>query len=162
MFNVQLPERFTSKIEVDNNSGCWNWTACKDDHGYGRINTRSSGKYVYWKAHRYAWTMVNGEIPKGMIILHKCDNPPCVNPDHLRIGTYKDNSQDMVQKGRGKIVHYRGEKHSRARFTNEQVREMRRLYEHEGLSQSEIGRRYNAAPAVARRIVKYETWKDVE
>lgn len=74
---------------------CWMWTA-SCGHGYGRLNT---GERVH-RAHRVAWGIAHGSIPDGLCVLHKCDNPPCVNVDHLFLGTLKDNVRDMVSKGR--------------------------------------------------------------
>ena len=92
-----------AKATVDAN-GCWilpgfQWRSkgMKDaDVGYGCFSYRGKG----WRAHRIAWTLVNGEIPKGLFVLHRCDNPPCCNPDHLRLGTHKENMDDMNRKGR--------------------------------------------------------------
>jgi hypothetical protein len=89
-------QRFWSK--VNKTPTCWVWTACVDKMGYGRF-------YVAGKKrdhpHRISWAMKNGPIPKGMFVLHKCDNPPCVNPDHLILGTHLENMQDRDRKGRG-------------------------------------------------------------
>ena len=77
-------------------SGCWEWACGKDDWGYGKtyFNQRTE------KAHRVAWRIFNCEIPPGMLVLHKCDNPPCINPWHLFLGTNRDNMLDASRKGR--------------------------------------------------------------
>ena len=77
-------------------SGCVEWQRCCDTHEYGHL--RHLGKY--WRISRLVWTLEKGEIPKGLCVLHKCDNPKCINPDHLFLGTFKDNSDDMIKKGR--------------------------------------------------------------
>jgi len=105
-----LPVKFTDKqldqfwSKVDKTihpNGCWIWTAAKDQHGYGRCGTVHGTN----KAHRISWMIKNGFLPKshscqGVCILHKCDNPSCVNPDHLETGTQGDNMRDAAKKGR--------------------------------------------------------------
>ena len=87
-------ERFWGK--VDKTDGCWLWTAGTNINGYGRLSVNR----IAILAHRYSWALHNGEIPKGMCVMHKCDNPPCVNPDHLEMGSQQDNLKDMLSKGR--------------------------------------------------------------
>ena len=87
--------RFWNKTKKQK-SGCWEWTGSKFKSGYGQVRI----KRKLARAHRIAWELVNGPIPKGMCVLHRCDNPPCVNPDHLFLGTQSENMQDMVEKDR--------------------------------------------------------------
>jgi HNH endonuclease len=75
---------------------CWEWSGARDRYGYGKLRRDT----VYWKAHRLAWTLEHGPIPDGMYVCHHCDNPPCVNPAHLFLGTSRDNQLDRVAKGR--------------------------------------------------------------
>lgn len=77
-------------------AGCWLWTGTANERGYGRVY--SGGRM--WVAHRLSWTQANGPIPSGMFVCHKCDTPACVNPDHLFLGSPRDNVLDMVAKGR--------------------------------------------------------------
>lgn len=78
--------------------GCWLWSSSLDSTGYGVAFLKPFPKAM--KAHRVAWTLINGEIPRGLLVCHKCDIPACVNPEHLFLGTYKDNIQDSISKGR--------------------------------------------------------------
>jgi HNH endonuclease len=78
--------------------GCWTWAGRKWRNGYGRTEMVPGE----WSAHRAAWVVSNGTIPEGKHVLHRCDNPPCVRPDHLFVGTAKDNAQDRDAKGRGR------------------------------------------------------------
>lgn len=95
-------ERFTSKVLVSPNPDeCWPWLAAKAGGGYGVV--RIDG--VIHKAHRLAYELCIGPIPPGMVVMHTCDNPPCCNPSHLRLGTQRDNVLDMVAKGRMYMPH---------------------------------------------------------
>lgn len=91
-------ERFLDKVSIEPNSGCWMWTASTDTHGYGQMYVDEQGKPK--KAHRVAWQLFRGAIPNGMCVCHAHDDVWCVNPDHLFLGTHKDNSDDKVRKGR--------------------------------------------------------------
>ena len=92
--------RFWAKV-AKTDDGCWNWTASKRYKGYGAFcYYRDDGTLVQGRAHRYSWEIHNGDIPDGMFVLHSCDNPACVNPDHLFLGTNQDNVDDMMRKGR--------------------------------------------------------------
>lgn len=88
-----IAERFWDKVDKSGGeNACWNWTAAKLPHGYGKLQSMLS--------HRASWKIHFGEIPSGLLVCHKCDNPSCVNPNHLFLGTHKQNTQDMVKKGR--------------------------------------------------------------
>lgn len=89
-------QRFTRNITAAP-SGCWEWTAGRNREQYGVFTIGHTGRSL---AHRYAWELYRGAIPEGMFVLHNCDNPPCVNPAHLRIGSHEENMRDMVERGR--------------------------------------------------------------
>lgn len=95
-----IQERLWPKVDTTGGvDSCWEWLAAKKQGGYGKIGI--GGKYGGWVlAHRVAWELENGQIPSGLVVCHKCDNPGCCNPSHLFLGTQPDNLADMRRKGR--------------------------------------------------------------
>lgn len=92
--------RFSNKYEINETTDCWEWQAATNNIGYGMFRWETG---IMRTAHRVSYELFKGLIPKGMIVCHTCDNPKCVNPDHLWIGTNKDNYDDMVRKGRDNL-----------------------------------------------------------
>ena len=116
-----LEERFWPKVDVRGADECWLWRA-NVTAGYGQIRRSST---VSIQAHRASYEIAHGPIPDGLCVLHSCDNPLCVNPGHLSLGTLADNNADCRKKGRHNCGRAAGEQHSRAKLTLEDVTEIR-------------------------------------
>lgn len=95
---MSLSDRFWSKVSRGETGECWTWTGCTNAEGYGRIFTKESVQ----NAHRVSWKIANGDIPRDLVVRHRCDNPSCVNPDHLELGTHADNARDKAIRRRTK------------------------------------------------------------
>jgi hypothetical protein len=148
-----LSERFFAKIRKNDSTGCWEWTAQRDRCGYGRISKNQKPAI----AHRVSYEMHKGPIPHGAFIMHSCDNPACVNPDHLSPGSHKDNMADMALKGRSP----RGAMHPRpcAVLTERDVIEIRAA---RGVTQKMLGAKYGVGQDQISRIRAGKRWGYVQ
>lgn len=162
---------FWRKVALPNTIGtneCWEWQGTKDKDGYGQLSY--DGRLQ--RAHRVSYTIAVGPIPNGMQILHSCDNPPCVNPQHLRPGTPKENTQDAVIRGRmargerqGTHTHpetvRRGEQHLKAKLTEAQVIEILAVPNGDHL-QNSLSLQYGVDRCTINDIFKGRTWKHIK
>lgn len=159
--NGPIPEPLASRFwpNVIRGRDCWLWTGAVNSHGYGRL--RSGEDRSVLRAHRVSWELHFGPIPDGLFVLHYCDNPPCVRPDHLFLGTNTDNLRDASKKGRtGPQLHperYQGENGHRTKLTERDVRDIRRAT----ASQQAIAAQYGINPSSVSKIVLRKTWKHI-
>lgn len=143
--------RFWSKVSVTQRpESCWEWQGARHGKGYGHI--RISGKVE--KAHRIAYEIAVGPIPDGMHVCHACDNPPCCNPKHLWLGTNEDNLLDRQSKRR----HAHGVRHSRARLTEDEVREIVAI---DGISHSRIAEMFGISKTTVSHIKCGRSWRHI-
>lgn len=144
---------------VDRSEGqnaCWIWKKGKDARGYGILRFRGRA----YKAHRLAWILTHGEIDDDLFVCHHCDNPPCVNPGHMFIGTQSDNMRDMVSKGRHNPP--RGSTNPLSKLTEKQVFTIRWLYSENDLSQDRIAQMYQVSQVLISKVVRREIWRHVK
>jgi len=150
-----LQERFWCKVEIGNPDECWEWLACKDGHGYGQIGYNSKS-YIATHIAIFLTTHIMPSL--GTVVLHSCDNPSCVNPSHLKIGTHADNVADRKAKGRSGAP--KGAAHHSAKLTENQVKEIKQeLNSHYCRSFRSIGMHYGVSDTAIRKIKAGKSWK---
>lgn len=151
--NASLEQVFRSRFIPGDSDACWHWNGYVNPSGYGKITYKGRT----YRAHRLAWQFYHGRaIPDGMIVCHKCDNPACVNPRHLFLGTQGDNMQDKVQKGR----QHRGETHPRTTLTAQKVRRIRAL-RRQGMTYRRIGELVGASASNVEHVIRGDSWRHV-
>ena len=147
-------DRLLSKVAFEPTTGCWLWTGCTSQSGYG--NFRPSGARRNEPAHRAAYRMHKGAIPQGLLLCHKCDTRACVNPDHLFPGTQKDNMDDCASKGRRVDVWFTGEPHHSSKLTREAVELIRG--ERDGVSLAALALRFGVSVSAVKQVRSFRTW----
>lgn len=182
-------QRFWAKVNKESGQGpngdCWEWKGSKLPTGYGMLSI----KRITYRAHRMMWFIAYGEIPADLHVLHSCDNPSCVNPEHLWVGTAKDNARDREEKGRGNQVsgdrngararpeclargirngsytkpekRRRGEHHGCSTLTELEVLEIRRQYAAGGITQVALGIKNGVTKHAIWSIVHKKTWTHI-
>ena len=139
-------ERFWSKVDIGEPEDCWAWLKGKDLQGYSQF--KLNGKTI--GGHRYSWILKNGAIPAGLVVRHKCRGQ-CVNPDHLELGTKKQNNGDMIRDG----TSLKGIKHHNCKLTEEKVRQIRTSSK----TQGELSKDYNISGVQISNIITGKSWK---
>ena len=144
-----LWKRLLNSCIEDESSECWLWLRHTNNDGYGRLTVNGRGI----SAHRLSYSLKKGDIPLNLNVCHSCDNPRCINPDHLFTGTQSDNMKDCYEKGRSKIcpVSFKGEKNTASKLKDKDISEIRkRLIK--GEKQSSIARHFNVSQAQISNI----------
>jgi hypothetical protein len=164
---LSFEQRFWSKVKIGLPDKCWEWQGAISSRGYGSF--RRGDKIC--GAYRVSWELTYGIIPSGLCVCHKCDNPPCVNPNHLFLGTHQDNIKDRSLKGRsaktiGKYSHEhpeksRGERNGRAKLTERDVLSIRSKYASGEITQKELSNQYGVVHSVIGYIIHHKIWKHI-
>lgn len=165
-----LSERFFRFVEKQHD-GCWIWTGTKNGAGYGTIGlgTKAQGKGF---AHRVSWLIHFGPIPIGLLVCHHCDVKLCVNPSHLFLGTYQDNVDDMIAKGRnpkgeswGTPARFEqqafGERHGMSKLSEEQVRQIISEFQNGAITKAELAAKHGVCRATIRNVLSGKNWSHV-
>ncbi len=166
-------ERWASHVAIGD--GCWVWLGARDKKGYGRFKDPARKSAAC--AHRISYEHFVGPIPAGLFVCHRCDNPACVRPDHLFVGTHRDNMDDMAAKGRSTFTRWpelicrpwldcperlcRGADHPSAKLTLERVRSIRQRIA-AGETQTGLAREFGVTQANISSIVRRKTWAHLE
>jgi hypothetical protein len=172
-----LEYRFWSKVDRSNPEGCWEWKGRLNEFGYGQFYHEGTCKH----AHRISYLLTYKELPDNLFVCHKCDNPPCVNPAHLWLGTPKGNTQDSINKGRNTLVKNRGtggravvngnipESRLYSSYTNfakklnpSKVRTIRYLYSTKQYTYKDIAKIYEVTPSAIAGVIRQKTWRHLK
>lgn len=150
-----IEKRFHEKTDASGGpDACWEWTAARDTRNYGvlQVSGRALG------AHRVSWELTNGPIPEGLFVCHKCDNPGCVNPSHLFLGTPADNMHDAIDKGR--IHKVAGERHGNAKLLDQDIPDILAMLA-SGMSLAAVANHYRISRTTVCNIKNRKQWAHV-
>lgn len=159
--------RFVSKLKMSER-GCWEWAANRSPRGYGKVTVGQQDL----RSHRLAWMIFRGDIPENLFVLHRCDNPPCCNPDHLFLGTSQDNEDDKTAKNRQSKgdLHYartnpeklsRGSSHGNSKLDEAKVRTILTRYNGKRGQLTSLAREFGVTKATMHQVVTRSTWAHV-
>lgn len=152
-------DRLWKGIDIGSPNDCWEWKGRPGKNGYCKMSINGREEYI----HRIVYQISIGPIPDGYDVCHKCDNRKCANPSHLFAGTRADNLHDMMRKGRDDHTkNLKLENHAMAKLTNDEVREIRRLYDHGERNLKKIGARFGVTNHAIYRIVHRLNWRALE
>ncbi len=158
MIKQSIIDRFNSCVIASRHSDCWTWIGSIGGNGRPRFSIKS----IYFVAARIAYEIEYGPFDKSQNVCHSCDNPLCVNPAHLWLGTQRDNLEDMTNKGRravGNKVSNPGEKNPAAKLTSIQVSEIRERYSEGNVTQQTLAAKYGVSQRMISLIVRHEKWR---
>jgi hypothetical protein len=150
-------ETFWSRVDIKSEDECWNWTWGKHKEGYGRFKYQNKE----FQTHRFSYLISYGNLDPNLLVCHKCDNPSCVNPKHLFLGTFKDNAQDRSNKGRCGRKGAIGESSGVSKLTELQVLEIRTLYNEGFGGYKKLGKKFGVHHSNIESIVKKNTWRHI-
>ncbi len=153
---VPIDRKFWQYIDVRVPMECWNWMRYKLPSGYGMVSMNGKVEYT----HRVSYIICIGEIPKGLSVLHRCDNPSCCNPNHLFLGTQTENLDDMTKKGRRRYRAHRGSENGSAKLNESLVIEIRSKYKN-GARISKLAKEYRVNNSTIWCITTNRHWKNV-
>lgn len=148
-----MRDRLMAKVVVTP-SGCWEWQGSKDKHGYGVMVTGKSP----FRAHRVSYVLHKGPLPPEAVVCHNCDNPGCVNPDHLYSGTHKTNGEDRVSRSRSA----RGERNGRAKLTEREVVIIRRRAANGKITRRKLAEDFGVSQTLIFHIIHRTVWRHLE
>lgn len=157
MHTTPVADRFWPKVTITDD--CWLWNASVNNKGYGHIHLGHRNGHRY--AHRVSWELNVGPIPRGLMVLHKCDTPRCVKPEHLFVGTQLDNMRDAKSKGRAPILARgsgaKGESHGMSKLTRSDIETIRVS----SLSRTELAKEFHIDPRYVWAIKTRRTWRHI-
>jgi hypothetical protein len=157
-------DRFHKNYIIDPITNCWNYNKSLDKDGYGSMSLGYDSikkRYTSIKSHRFS-IMLDGRDPTGLLVCHHCDNPRCVNPQHLFLGTAKDNHQDRIKKGRsGNSTPSKGSKNGNSRISEDVAKKILNEYQTENVSQVSLSKKYNVSTFTVWTIVNRKNWQHI-